>query len=405
MAFVLHAPKGNSRANKVLIVAEYAGVPVKQVENFQMGVDNKTPEFLAKNPNGLVPLLETDDGQFLWESNAIVRHIARLGNWYGKNPYQTALIDQWIEWSRGDLEKCAIDLVYPIFGYAPHIPDNAKRATEAVKKQVTILNDYLKFRSFLVGDRISLADVVLACTLLGYYVTVFDTTYRKAIPNVNRWFLTVTNQPNFKKFIPNIELVDKAKTPAPPKEEPKPVEKAQPKQEKKEEEEEEAAPQPKKANPLDLLPPSKFVLDEWKRTYSNAKDTRDACKWFWENFDPEGFSLWYSEYKYNDELDVVFKSCNLMGGFIQRLESLRKYGFGSLLLFGKDGDLEISGVWVVRGTELPPELTECPDFASYNFTKLNHNDEAEKAKFDDYLCWDGSFGGKAKPFNQGKNFK
>jgi len=161
----------------------------------------------------------------------------------------------------------------------------------------------------------------------------------------------------------------------------------------------------RKKNPLDSLPPSSFSIDEWKRVYSNEKDTRKACQWFWEHHDPKGFSIWYSEYKYNEELDVVFKSCNLMGGFIQRLESLRKYGFGSLLLFGTDGNLEISGVWIVRGTELPEELSGCPDFSSYSFTPLDYTNEADKAKFDDYLCWDGSFGGKSLPFNQGKSFK
>ena len=94
-----------------------------------------------------------------------------------------------------------------------------------------------------------------------------------------------------------------------------------------------------------------------------------------------------------------------MGGFIQRLESLRKYGFGSLLLFGTDGNLEISGVWLVRGTELPEEVTGCPDYTSYNFTKLNHANEAERKKFDDYLTWEGEFGGNPLPFSQGKIFK
>ena len=178
---------------------------------------------------------------------------------------------------------------------------------------------------------------------------------------------------------------------------------------KKEEEDDgildEEKPAPKKANPLDALPPSPFNIDEWKRVYSNEKDTRTACKWFWEKFDKNGFSLWFAKYKYNNELDVVFKSCNLMGGFIQRLESLRKYGFASLLLFGTDGNLEISGVFIVRGSSLPEEVTGCPDYTSYEFSPVNIDDEADRLKFDDYLCWDGTFGGNPLPFSQGKTFK
>jgi len=168
---------------------------------------------------------------------------------------------------------------------------------------------------------------------------------------------------------------------------------------------EEEKPEKKGPNPLDSLPPSTFNLEEWKRVYSNEKDTRKACEWFWNNFDSEGFSLWFCNYKYNSELDVVFKSCNLIGGFIQRLESLRKYGFGTLLLFGTDGNLEISGSFIVRGKSIPPELTECPDYTSYDFTPVNLHDARDKRKFDDYLCWDGDFGGISLPYSQGKTFK
>jgi len=171
------------------------------------------------------------------------------------------------------------------------------------------------------------------------------------------------------------------------------------------EEEDEPEKEKKKPNPLDSLPPSTFNLDEWKRVYSNEKDTRKACEWFWEHFDPEGFSLWFSNYKYNHELDVVFKSCNLMGGFIQRLESLRKYGFGSLILFGSDGNLEIGGAWLVRGKELPEEVTGCPDFTSYDFIRIDHTNSEQRLIFDDYLTWEGGFGGKPLPFTQGKVFK
>jgi len=249
MAFVIHTPPGNPRAAKILVTAEYSGVPVKVVENFQMGVDNKTPDFLAKNPNGKVPVLETPDGP-IWESNAIARYIARIGNKInGRNEYEAALIDQWVEWSRGDLEKAAVDWIYPIWGYGVYNPEAAKKAQELVKAQLNILNNYLKSRSFLVGERVTLADIVVASTLAGYYSTVFDTTYRKSIINVNRWFVTVVNQPKFLKIVPHIELVDKAKTPI-IKEEAKIDIKEAPKKEKPkkefEEEFDDVPPEPKK---------------------------------------------------------------------------------------------------------------------------------------------------------------
>lgn len=51
---MLHTYKGNKGANKALIAAEYAGVKIEESSNFQMGVTNKSPEFLKMNPIGKV---------------------------------------------------------------------------------------------------------------------------------------------------------------------------------------------------------------------------------------------------------------------------------------------------------------------------------------------------------------
>ena len=51
---VLHAGKTNKNAYKTLIAAEYSGIKVELVQNFEMGVSNKTPEFLKMNPIGKV---------------------------------------------------------------------------------------------------------------------------------------------------------------------------------------------------------------------------------------------------------------------------------------------------------------------------------------------------------------
>jgi len=404
---------------KALIAAEYAKVKVTVKTEIEDGVTLKTPEFTASNPNQKVPVLLTDLGS-IWESNAIARHLARIGTpshtFLGSNSYLTSQIDQWIDWTRGELEAHFQAWIYPILGYVPFNSQATETAKENVKKSLSILNEHLKFRSFLVGDRVTLADIIVALTLLYPFRLVFDVAFRKPYPNVTRWFTTVINQPNFAKVVGNVELCQKMQVAKETQDAPKPVVKEEKKpapkkeQKKKEEEDdgllEEEKPQPKKANPLDSLPPSPFNLEEWKRVYSNEKDTRKACEWFWNHFDREGFSLWFCNYKYNSELDLVFKSCNLIGGFIQRLESLRKYGFASLLLFGSDGNLEISGVFVVRGHELPAEVTECPDYTSYDFTSVKLDDNVDRVKFDDYLCWEGTFGGSTSlPVNQGKVFK
>jgi elongation factor 1-gamma len=191
----------------------------------------------------------------------------------------------------------------------------------------------------------------------------------------------------------------KPKEDAPKKE----AKKETPKKKKDEEEEEEdlAAQEEKPTgpNPLDLLPPSKFVLDEWKRVYSNEDTRTKAIPWFWENFDKEGYSIHFGEYKYNNELAKLYMTANLVGGFLQRLEKLRKYGFGSILILGQEPDLKISCVFLVRGTELPAEMRECDDSEHYVWTKVTNFDDATKEKVNQYFAWD------YPSFNQGKVFK
>ena len=97
---------------------------------------------------------------------------------------------------------------------------------------------------------------------------------------------------------------------------------------------------------------SPFVLDAFKRVYSNEDTATKAIPYFWENFDKEGWSLWKAEYKYPDELKKIFMTSNLVSGMMQRLDKLRKNAFASVLIMGKDNDNIIEGVWVLRGPEL-----------------------------------------------------
>ena len=82
------------------------------------------------------------------------------------------------------------------------------------------------------------------------------------------------------------------------KEEKKPEKKAEKKEEKKEDDAEaEIEAEKKKVDKLTLLPPSKMELDKMKRAFLNNKDKEDAMNKFWEEYDPEGYSIWKLEYE------------------------------------------------------------------------------------------------------------
>uniref|UniRef100_A0A6N2MCJ8 GST N-terminal domain-containing protein n=1 Tax=Salix viminalis TaxID=40686 RepID=A0A6N2MCJ8_SALVM len=124
MALVLHAGKTNKNAYKALIAAEYSGVDVKLAENFEMGVTNKTPEFLKMNPIGKVPVLETPDGP-IFESNAIARYVTRLiadNPLYGSSLIDYAHIEQWMDFAATEIDAGIARWLYPRLGFQLYLP-------------------------------------------------------------------------------------------------------------------------------------------------------------------------------------------------------------------------------------------------------------------------------------------
>jgi len=415
MSLKIFSYPNNPRVWKAVIAGKYVGVAI-ETPAFQIGVDNKTKEFAEKNPVQKVPVLETPDGT-IFESNAIARYVARQGDSkiYGSNPFEASLIDQWIDFAANEIELPSAAWLFPILEIVPFNKDATARAKTDIRKALEILNKHLTFRTFFVGERISLADIVVSMALYRLYKMVLDAGFRKPFTNLNRWYLTVVNQPEFKSVIGDVVLCEKMMAAKLPPKEDKPQEK--PKQEKPKQEkpkpkpkpaegdDEEPEKAPKIRSQLELLPPSKFDLDEWKRMYSN-NPTRDvALPWFWEHFDADGWSIWFSDYKYNNELSKLFMTNNFVSGFIQRLDKLRKWGFGTMLIFGQEPKLEVSGCWLVRGTTLPEaELSENPDAEHFTWTKADPKDAASKKLIEDFWAWNGDFGGRAF-HDEGKVFK
>ncbi|GJY23688.1 elongation factor 1-gamma-like protein, partial [Tanacetum coccineum] len=403
MALIMHSGPGNKNVYKALIAAEYVGVDIKMADNFQMGVSNKTPEFVKMNPMGKVPVLETPEGS-VFESNAIARYVARGSSLFGSSAIEYGQIEQWIDFSSFELDGNLRGWVLPRLGYANYIKPVEESYIANTKRGLTALNTHLATHTFLVGDSVTLADIITTCNLFYGIKLLMPKSFTSEYPHVERYFWTMVNQPNFKKVTGEIKQADavlplpSAKKPEQPKEvkpkaEPKKVEAPKPAVE-----EEEEAPKPKAKNPLDLLPPSKMVLDDWKRLYSNTKSNfrEVAIKGFWDMFDPEGYSLWFCTYKYNDENTVSFVTMNKVGGFLQRMDLARKYAFGKMLIIGNEPPFKVKGLWLFRGPEIPQfVMDECYDMELYEWTKVDLSDEAQKERVNQMIEDQEPFEGEA----------
>merc|ERR1711877_77024 len=425
VAGTLYTYPDNFRAQKALIAAKYSGAEVTVAKDFVFGETNKTPAFLKKFPLGKVPAFEGSDGTLLTESNAIAYYVANDELRGGSDPVLRAQVVQWMCMADNEILPASCTWVFPTLGIMQFNKNATERAKEDVKVAMKTLNDHLLTRTFLVGERLSLADIAVACTMLSLYKQVLEPAFRKPFVNVTRWFTTVVNQPKVKEVLGQVTLCAKMaefdakkfaefsgkgdgkkekKEKAPKQEQKKPEKK---KEEKKKEAEPEAdiPAEPKKADPFEKMPKGSFDLEEWKRFYSN-NDEPESVAWFWEHFDHENYSIWRGDYKYNDELTMVFMSCNLIGGMFQRLEKLKKNAFASCCLFGKDNDSSISGIWVFKGHELAFELSEDwqIDYASYDWKKLDSKSEECKKLVGQYWKWEGA-DQKGRAFNQGKILK
>lgn len=430
MAGTLYTYPENFRAYKALIAAQFSGAKVQVASDFVFGQTNKSEAFLKKFPLGKVPAFETADGKFLTESNAIAYYVSNE-QLRGKTDLEKAEVLSFLSLADNELLPAVHGWVFAFMGIIQFQKNNVERAKQDLKATLTALNSRLVNQTFLVGERLMLADIVVFATLLSAYEKVLDPSFRAPFGSVTRWFNTVLNQPQVKAVVKGFTMCAKVAEIDPKKfaefqaktggaqqqqqKEPKEKKEKKPAPAKKEKEPEPAeemdaaemalAEEPKSKDPFDAMPKGTFNFDDFKRFYSN-EDEAKSIPYFWEKFDPEHYSIWFGEYKYPEELTKVFMSCNLITGMFQRLDKMRKQAFSSVCLFGEDNNSTISGVWVWRGQDLAFTLSPDwqVDYEVYDWKKLDPKSEETKKLVAQYFSWSGT-DSQGRKFNQGKIFK
>ncbi len=411
--YTLLVDGGNYKAFKILIAAELNGVKV-DVPPFFIGTDDQTDNFKSKSPMGRVPILETANGS-IFESNAIARFIAGLnpatalnGNGY----FDEAQVAQWMDFCSKEIDFPACVWMYPAFGYVPANAAATAKARADLAAALTVVESALEGKQFLVGSAMSLADITIVSSLVYPFKFVCDAKYRGKFPKVCSWFESCVSQKAFSDIVGKVTLcadeleVGAAQVAIPkPKQEKKPKDQ-KPKQEKKAKEPKEdddmPPPAPKKPDHpfkiMDKENKSPFVMDAWKVQYSNEKgDYTDSMNYFWDNYDSQGWSLWRGEYMWNEECERLFMTSNLIGGFIQRTEEIRKWFFGTMTIRGVEGKgtMKVTGHFLIRGQDIKP-LIDCNDDAEqYKWSKFDDIDEKTKKEFYDFWCSEGPLDGEA----------
>ena len=351
--------------------------------------DAETRKTLSpKSPTGTFPFLETSEG-ILSESRAIENYLAmkHKPELLGENDLEKAQVRQWSDFAIFEIGYCAKEIIYPIFGWKKYCKESADKANNKVKDFMRTLDAQLKDKEFVLGNKITLADVTLFRELKYFFQLVFPKGLRdKVFPNVAKWFTKLSETEEVKKVYGKILLCNQPLKPYISEEKKEEKKHEEKKHEKKEEKHQEEPPkEKKKVNPLDELPPSKLELETFKRAFLNNKNKEDAMNKFWEVYDPEGYSLWWVEYQnLPTECKILFRTSNSKGMFLQKCDAVRRYAFAVHGVYGVEDDYKIRGMWMFRGKEIPQEMKDNDLYEYLTFRRIDINNPADKQLVHDY---------------------
>jgi len=155
-----YLPSGNGY--KVRLVLTQLAVPFERLELDILKGQTRTLEFLAKNPNGRIPLLECENGQFLAESDAILFYLAEGTPLLPAERFERAQVLQWMFFEQYSHEPNIATVRF--WMHSAMTPE--RQAQVPQKRQLgyaalAVMERHLATRTFFVGERYSIADIAL----------------------------------------------------------------------------------------------------------------------------------------------------------------------------------------------------------------------------------------------------
>jgi glutathione S-transferase len=170
-------------------------------EDWGLGVrSTQAPEFLALNPNALVPVIVDEGGFVLWESNTICRYLAARHGRSDLLPVDAqarARVEQWMDWQAGELNNAWRYAFMALVRQSPAHHDAAaiEASRQAWNRHMQILDAQLdKTAAYAVGPTFTLADIVLGLSTVRWLSTPIE---RPALPAVAAYVERLVERPGF----------------------------------------------------------------------------------------------------------------------------------------------------------------------------------------------------------------
>ncbi|GAB4195701.1 MAG: glutathione S-transferase family protein [Coleofasciculaceae cyanobacterium] len=187
-------PSGNGY--KVRLLLTQLGIPFERVELNILNGETRTPEFLSKNPNGRIPVLEIEPGKFLSESNAILFYLSENSMFLPSNPWERAQVLQWLFFEQYSHEPYIATSRFwiSILNQANEYRDALNQKREPGYAALTVMEKHLTHHTFFVSERYTIADIGLFAYTHVADEGGFDLT---RFPAILEWLERIKAQPRY----------------------------------------------------------------------------------------------------------------------------------------------------------------------------------------------------------------
>lgn len=197
----------SSNVQKVMWAIGELGVAHERIDVGGSFGRTKDPDYLAMNPNSLVPTLQEDDF-VLWESNSIVRYLAGkhgIGKLQPADPRLAARANQWMDWQLSVVAPAIRDAFWGLIRTpeAERDPAAIAKSQAATTEAMKILDGALARTAFVAGDAFSMGDIPVGVMAYRFRKLV---PQRPALDNLERWFAAIEKRKAFADHILAIPL-------------------------------------------------------------------------------------------------------------------------------------------------------------------------------------------------------
>ena len=192
----VHGMSTSGNCHKIRLLLEQLGRAYRWIETDSANGATRTPEYLAKNPNGRVPMLELEDGRLLVESNAILCYLAEGSDYLPADQWQRAQALSWMFFEQYSHEPY-IAVARFIRGWTPL--DSPRRADlprlmERGEQALAVMEKHLQSAPWFTGPAYGVADIAL----FAYTDCAADGGFDLSrFPLVSRWLARVRETAGF----------------------------------------------------------------------------------------------------------------------------------------------------------------------------------------------------------------